>query len=252
MTFARFTSAMTPVLSGVLALFLSLAHTGCGLGTEVGNGAKPGGEEESSKKAGSTANDSEDADTKNGSDGGNEENQVEPGNVGGVPTSEEQDSNSSPLPSAGFDFDVNILLNDCASPFESAFDGKIALGAVTKAGKMSKILGSYDADAGRWVLKDAVGTTLAQVADDGSDADHKVLVTDEQDAPVDSGYTCGEVSGSASGDYYTYSAILTKSGKSARLSWRVLTGGPKDILDSITVTPDVSSTAQVKLSTVAE
>lgn len=251
MTFARFTSAMTSTLSGALALLLILSHAGCGLGTEVGNGAKPGGEDESSKKAGTAANESEDADTSNGNDG-DDPSDMGPGKVDGAPTSENQDSTSSPLPSGDFDFDVNILLNACASPFEPEYGGSIALGAVTKAGKMSKILGSYDTDNGHWVLKNALGTTLARVSDDGAVSDHKVTVTDTQDAPIASGYTCGEVSGSADGDYYTYTTVLTKSGVSARLSWRVLTGGTTDILDSITVTPDLSSTTQVKLSTVKE
>lgn len=237
-------SSMTSSVSVLLSLLLSLQTSGCGLGTEVGNGAKPGNDE-SSKKNGSSENQPVVADAGNESDGGDDTDLGKSGDMG---TGESEGSGSPALATAGYEFDINILLNNCASPFESQFDGKILLGSLTKSGKMSKIIGDYDEADSSWVLKDALGQITAKISDRDASDDHKVQVVDSKGLAIDSGYTCGDVTGSAEGDSYAYSALLTKDGKSARISWKVFAGDSQEKLESITITPDTGSSIVIKFS----
>lgn len=215
-------------------LLLQFSITGCGLGTEVGNGLKPGTEDEDSKKTSASEKTSpmeqEDAINSDGETAGN------------MP---EDDDVISDEPGA-YDFDINILLNSCGSPFESGYNGKINLTSKNNQGKFNFISGEYNKPTGTWTLKNSFGKFLATISDDNTPDDRIVEVLDANQVPIDSGYVCSQQTGSSENNIYTYNFELTKYEKSATLSWNVEDNGIEEKLISISIRPVSSESGVIK------
>lgn len=215
-------------------LLMQFSMNGCGLGTEVGNGVKPENEEGSSKKTAASDN-----------------APAEQGDAENSDKMETPTANSAEQPTPGtYDFDVNILLNSCGSPFESVYNGQIALSGLNASGKNNLITGDYNTVTGSWVINDTFGKFLATISNDNTVDDYKVDVVDIDQKTIEPGYVCAQQAGSNENDIYTYNFELTKNGKKSLLSWKVDTSETEEKLISISIKPDAAQITVIKLEAI--
>ena len=222
-------------------LLLQLSLTGCGLGTEVGNGVKPESEDDSKKTSASQKADPAEQQDAVNSQSDNED-------AGTVPEGAEV---SSDVPGT-YDFDINILLNSCGSPFESGYNGKFNLNGKNIQGKIYSVSGEYNFQTGTWVLKDTFGKILATISDDDTTGDGIVEVYDADQVPFDSGYVCNQQTGSTENSTKVFNYELIKNGKSTTLSWSVGENGSDEKLISISIKPESAESKLIELKAIKQ
>ena len=210
------------------ALLCVYMFSACGLGTEVGNGAKDDGK----SKKGTQAN-SED----NGDGAGGAENE-ESTSVESDPIKQEGDSASVAV---NYGIDMAILFNSCGSPFETFYKMPFVLSGTAKSGVKEKLKGNFDATLNTVVISDTKDKVLAHIKDDTTVGDHIVLVSKKDGSAFPSAYVCSEINETDDSGAFTYSVILTavdsegntdESKPESTLSW---------IVDKTQSTPELTS-----------
>ncbi len=168
------------------ALFCLYMLSSCGLGTEVGNGAKE--------------------------DGGNKKKSTQANNQSGAePTDAENENEEKDSLDGALDYgiDMSILLNSCASPFETVYKSPFVLSGLLKNGKTEKITGKYDSTFESMTISDSKDKVLAKIKDDATNGDHKVLVSKNDGTGLLSAYLCSSIKEADDSGIVTYSVILT-------------------------------------------
>ena len=168
----------------------------CGLGTEVGNGAKETGT--TGEKKTQASNESE-----SGNDGGPESNGEEKS------TSEDQSPLDAALGGVDYGIDLAILFNSCGSPFETIYDfDTIVLKGTPKNGTSQKLTAVYDINKSL-KFSDSKNKGLLDIADDETKDDYSVVVTKKDGSEFPSAYLCSNVVEEGNNGYHNYSVTLT-------------------------------------------
>jgi hypothetical protein len=178
------------VSSTTAALLCLCLLSACGLGTEVGNGAK---DDDTQKKSGSAAN--------NESTDGKDQDMNADIN--------EKNDDGDVIILAAYSIDMGIIFNSCGSPFEPLYKMPFTLNGTAKSGKKVQIIGDYNASADTVVISDGIDNSLAYIEDDATLGDHKVIVTKKDSSPYPSPYVCSEVVEAIEDSIHSYSVILT-------------------------------------------
>lgn len=173
-------------LSMMLLVLLQLVA--CGLGTEVGNGAKPNDEEGDSagKKAASEESpESQNSAAPNESGEGDADDKSESGDP------EASTGGTTPEAPEGFDFSPSLLAAPCASPFAEDFGGNYDLETADSGNGIRNVLHvTREGGQGAWSLKDASDALVYKVEKNAAAGALAVTTKDADDQAVDYGYTC--------------------------------------------------------------
>lgn len=198
--------SVTVVQSLLLALLLP---SGCGLGTEVGNGAK----EEGKTDKNAAANNEQSEETPESSDTG------APGEDSATDGSEE------PGYVPPFDFDLNVLTAACASPFGDDLASPVSLASIEPEGERNRIDAEYEAEGGIWKLMDLNGATIREVIKSPENGPYAVTAADETGAKVGVEYTCTAVQDSyqpldgIGSNVLSRSTVVSLDERAVQLTW---------------------------------
>ncbi len=204
-------------------LVLLLLVTGCGLGTEVGNGAKPRGDEDDEKAKADASQSPDESNSPSPENGevetgieGSEGDENAPGGADQVPVVPE-----------GYDVNPSLLVAACASPFAEDF-GQNYLIQTADAGQgvRNKFHVTRDEAAGPWSIKDGADALMYTVKKNAAGGGLAVTTKDSAGAAVDYGYTCKGVSTTTNVDVEDLAFKVTKksvyignSTLKAKLTW---------------------------------
>lgn len=193
-------------LSMMLLVLLQLVA--CGLGTEVGNGAKPNDGDERSggqKSAKDDANDentaapSPEAEKEDGAEG---DDGADPQGTAGVAVPEAPE---------GFDFSPSLLVAPCASPFAEDFGSNYNLGTADSGEGVRNVLhATREGAQGPWSIKDGSDALLYKVEKNAAGGALAVTTKDAEDKAVDYGYTCTGVTTKTNVDVEDLAFKVTK------------------------------------------
>lgn len=174
------------------ALLCAYLLFSCGLGTEVGNGAK---DKDKDGKGTNAAN-------------------TEPESSGDQDPSPSEENGQGKEPShvkvpADYGIDLAIIFNSCGSPFEPMYKMPFILSGNAKSGNKVKLNGKFDAKSDALLVSDSNQEILAHIRDDINAGDHKVTVSKKDGSTYQSSYACSEVVETDDASIYSYSVILT-------------------------------------------
>ena len=175
-----------------VALLCLYLMSSCGLGTEVGNGAK---EEGKSKKTGTAASNNEGSDS-----GGDQESTTAKDPL--------QDSDSKDQV-IDYGIDTGLLFNSCGSPFESAYKSPFELKGIVANGSEEVLKGTYDSELMSVTISNRKDAVLAKIKDDAVNGDHKVEVSAKDGSKIASNYTCSAIAETEDNGIYTYMVTMT-------------------------------------------
>lgn len=199
-----------------MTLLAVLLIAGCGIGTEVGNGYKPGKNKKGTETANSDSHTSkagttpEVADSKGG---------------GGKNTDTDADVEAPPF-EPSFTFDIDLLMANCGSPFGEDLQSPIRL-SVRNGDVETNILNAEDdGDSGIWALSDKDHTVLRHVTPSTATTDASVTATNASGSAIGNSLTCTDISRTSgvavSGLNGTYTRVQTtvlKGSKANIVAW---------------------------------
>ena len=181
------------VSSTTAALLCLCMLSACGLGTEVGNGAKD--DDTQKKKSGSAANNEAES-----TDGKDQDMNSE---------IEEKNNDDDVTILSAYSIDMGIIFNSCGSPFEPLYKMPFILNGTVKSGKKVQLTGDFNASLDTVIVSNGSDNTLAHIKDDDTVGDHKVIVTKKDSSTYPSPYVCSEIVESVEASIHSYSIILT-------------------------------------------
>ena len=217
--------------STTAALLCLCMLSACGLGTEVGNGAKD--DDTQKKKSGSAAN--------------NEAESTDGKDQTMNPEIEEKNNDDDVTILAAYGIDMGIIFNSCGSPFEPLYKMPFTISGTVKSGKKVQFTGDFNASIDTVVISDGSNNPLAHIKDDATAGDHKVIVTKKDSSTYPSPYVCSEIVEAVEASIHSYSVILTPvkaddmtddSKPETTLSWVVDKTQSPPALTSISVTSE--------------
>ncbi len=188
-------------------MLLLMLLSGCGLGTEVGNGAKPEKEDdEGSKSAKQGA--TEVPEDQDAAAPAAENSEQGDGNDGGTTA---EAGRAVPDAPEGFDFSPSLLAAPCASPFAEDYGQNYKLETADSGdGVRNVIHARRDGGQGPWTLEDASEAFLFKVEKNAAGGALAVTTRDVDDNAVDYGFTCTGVSTKTNLDVEDLSFKVTK------------------------------------------
>jgi hypothetical protein len=211
------------IFVGALALLVLSLQSGCGLGTEIGNGKKPKSAGDDPDLAANDKNDDEDDDIVDGAETADPNNEQVDGAddqevVDGVAGSA---SDATSL-AAALGFDPSALVAECASPFSTIHGEKLVFHRTDGAKDQgTELTAAYAND--EWTISGA--TPLFATKVDPANGEFAITARDAGTEKNIHPYTCGDVSVNPaslegkSGSFTHMAVTLTGESESYTLSW---------------------------------
>lgn len=182
-------------VSLLLSAGLVTQFSSCGLGTEIGNGFKPGGSDSSGgtaegKKVANAASDTPTTDASQEAPGSSTATPIVTSNEGGAASSADKAPDGT--------FMLALLYSSCATPFADVTPaGKTLVFVPRVPGATQQFSAEYlaagDGRNAMWNLRTIDQLTFAMVEPDAASGAHHAKILDIKAAPIADRYTCKSV-----------------------------------------------------------